>query len=122
MTFAQKERARIGKVEQDQIDSSKKKDKLDDPIALKMKALETSSSEDQGPFNVKGMCYNSLCLHLRKDCPCVKVQCNSCNQFLRRIDFRKHSCYKKLGQLDKDLLVASKSELLQIFLEVQKLN
>ncbi len=68
------------------------------------------------------MGYFSLCEHFRSKCENVIIDCNSCLRKYTRKEFREHSCFTKLKEIEFEVLTQSKSELLQIFLEIQKLN
>lgn len=48
---------------------------------------------------------DDLVFHLTKECPNVKIQCNSCKDFYKRRDFVEHPCYLAAQQLDNDILV-----------------
>lgn len=66
--------------------------------------------------------YDDLVFHLTKECPNVRLQCNSCKNFFKRKEFVEHNCYLAAQQIDNDILVQRRSELIQIFLEIQKIN
>ena len=41
---------------------------------------------------------------------------------MRRIDFKDHKCFKSLKRIESDILQNRKSEVLQVLLELSKLN
>lgn len=97
---------------------------MGDDIIVKIDEALASDEEfdDSKPIEIEKKTFVELAEHFRKQCPFTKVQCNSCNDFFTRVAFRQHQCYKKLVSLEQDVLLNARSELLQIMLEIKKLN
>ena len=83
---------------------------------------EVKKEDDDVTEPVLHMSYEAMCDHLKTKCQHVIVQCNSCNKKLRRNEFREHICFLALREIEHDVVENQKSEILQIFLEIHKLN
>ena len=94
------------------------RDKLNDPIELQLKRPAVKGEE----VKWDKLSYDELTYHLKSKCPNMIIKCNSCDLSLPRNEFFQHTCHINLKELEQAVLVMQKAQVLQIFLEIQKVN